>query len=119
MHFTELKILIFHNDILIQINITPSETKQYHHKSINSLFNFSGEKEKYSAFPHVSKFYCEFRQLFPSKRKYPIKGITFERTKTYSTKKQLRNGEKNIIIHPEFHQKISKYRTKTKTHLEA
>ena len=80
------KILLFHNDILIQIDITPSETKQYHHKSINFLFNFSGEKEKHSVFSHVSKFCCEFRQLFPSKRKYPIKGITFETTKTYSTK---------------------------------
>ena len=102
MHFTELKILIFHNDILIQINITPSETKQYHHKSINSLFNFSGEKEKYSAFPHVSKFYCEFRQLFPSKRKYPIKGITFERTKTYPTKKKIIQSMKKDWKNNEF-----------------
>ena len=43
MHFTDFKNLLFHNDILF--------IKQYHHKSINFLFNFSGEKEKHSVFP--------------------------------------------------------------------
>ena len=86
-------------------------------KLISCFYFISGSKENIRAFSHVREVFCESRQLFSNKQKYPIKGNTFETKNTF-------NGENNrgvveivLLIYPKFHPKYQNI-TKTKTHLQ-